>query len=612
MEAAAKVLQCDLKGREAIAIVERMIDASRSSLPTTAKTASVIIVVEGLDGTGKSTLIQNLTDDQKKTLGQAVQGLKSPPDELLHLRAHFDRQPKEVRRAYYSLGNYACAARMKSSVHQGPLVIDRFWPSTVAYALAHDLKAMPDQQPDLLNMPEDLLKLLPTEVPIVCLLLDLPEAERARRVRARAAEMPAGMTLSVTREEEELEQSKAHRERLRAAYGALKIAGQPLAMCDATGTEEQVLQRALEIVCKAREEKPKFIPRSVNWHFTRQCNYSCKFCFHTATSSFFLPKTPEGMQESKQCLRQLRDAGMKKINFSGGEPFLQAKELGELCRFCKEELGLESVTIISNGSLIKEHWFESFGRYVDILAVSCDSFNEETNKFIGRGKGVHIKHLQQVRSWCTQYGVPFKLNSVINIHNFEEDMNEQIAQLNPVRWKVFQCLLLAGENAGEGALRDARALVITSDQFNSFLNRHSSLECLVPEDNAKMRDSYLILDEELRFLNCTDGGKVPSESLRYVSVARALQQAGFDDEMFEKRGGVYNWSRSVQEPKVDIEDLAAHSETQKDEKASKENFVLNMSKHMDDQTWHMKSVVAVGIALFVCMLMRQTHKAKAS
>jgi uncharacterized radical SAM superfamily Fe-S cluster-containing enzyme len=27
-------------------------------------------------------------------------------------------------------------------------------------------------------------------------------------------------------------------------------------------------------------------PVSVNYHFTRQCNYSCGFCFHTAKTSF--------------------------------------------------------------------------------------------------------------------------------------------------------------------------------------------------------------------------------------------------------------------------------------------------------------------------------------
>lgn len=78
------------------------------------------------------------------------------------------------------------------------------------------------------------------------------------------------------------------------------------------------------------------------------------------------------------------------------------------------------------------------GDYLDILAVSCDSFNEDTNKVIGRGQGrkSHLDKLHQVRNWCRDYKVAFKINSVINTYNVDEDMTEQIPDLNPVRWKV--------------------------------------------------------------------------------------------------------------------------------------------------------------------------------
>ena len=54
---------------------------------------------------------------------------------------------------------------------------------------------------------------------------------------------------------------------------------------------------------------------------------------------------------------------MEKINFSGGEPFIhqRAKFVGELTRYCKEDLGLPSVTIVSNGSLVTESWFKKYG-----------------------------------------------------------------------------------------------------------------------------------------------------------------------------------------------------------------------------------------------------------
>jgi hypothetical protein len=45
-------------------------------------------------------------------------------------------------------------------------------------------------------------------------------------------------------------------------------------------------------------------PQSVNYHFTRQCNYQCGFCFHTAKTSFVLP-----IDEAKRGLKMLCEAG---------------------------------------------------------------------------------------------------------------------------------------------------------------------------------------------------------------------------------------------------------------------------------------------------------------
>ena len=103
---------------------------------------------------------------------------------------------------------------------------------------------------------------------------------------------------------------------------------------------------------------------SVNYHITRQCNYSCGFCFHTA-------KTSDGLTEgeARRGLRMLcQKGGMRKINFAGGEPFLKPKFLGNLVRFCKKELGINT-SIITNGSRVTERWFRKYGEYLDILGV---------------------------------------------------------------------------------------------------------------------------------------------------------------------------------------------------------------------------------------------------
>lgn len=282
------------------------------------------------------------------------------------------------------------------------------------------------------------------------------------------------------------------------------------------------------------------VPLSVNYHFSRKCNYKCGFCFHTETTSHVAK-----LGEAKAALTLLAQAGMKKINFAGGEPFLYKNMLGDMVDFCKEDLELESVSIVSNGSNITRKWIEAHAKNLDILAVSCDSFNEETNIAIGRGTGQHIPKLFQISEWCREYGILFKLNTVVCKPNVFEDMNEQVARLAPYRWKCFQVLLVAGENDSATTKRDARKFQITDDQFDEFCHRHRAQKAMVPESNRVMVKSYLILDEYLRFLDRT--GQKPSGSILDVGVDHALKSVFWDTQSFEERGGLYAWNEEMVE-----------------------------------------------------------------
>ncbi|KAJ2987957.1 hypothetical protein HDV02_005873, partial [Globomyces sp. JEL0801] len=128
--------------------------------------------------------------------------------------------------------------------------------------------------------------------------------------------------------------------------------------------------------------KKTVIPISVNYHFTRLCNYSCGFCFHTAKTS-----TRCTIQQAKAVMEKLSNAGMKKLNFAGGEPMLDPRFVGTLAKYCKESLGLESISIVSNGSLLRKSFLQKYAKYIDIIAISCDSFDPKTNAKIGRGDG---------------------------------------------------------------------------------------------------------------------------------------------------------------------------------------------------------------------------------
>lgn len=310
-------------------------------------------------------------------------------------------------------------------------------------------------------------------------------------------------------------------------------------------------------------------PISVNYHFTRKCNAECGFCFHTEKSSYVASEA-----DMKRGLKLLKDAGLRKINFAGGEPFLYPSKLAMLVKYCKVDLKLESVSIISNGTKVTQKWLQENGQFVDVMGVSCDSFDSATNSEIGRGTGQNVEQLFRVRGWCREMGIKFKLNTVVCKFNWQEDMVEQIERLDPFRWKCFQVLVVKGENddaevaqALEDGIaddklkrlskrkRNAHRFIVSDDEFGDFCGRHEHLACFVPESNQLMAMSYLILDEYLCFLDKGDGQEKQSSCILDVGVEAALRQVRWDEQAFKTRGGLYDWSKEAKSASCGTENI---------------------------------------------------------
>ncbi|KAH3745341.1 IFN-inducible and antiviral protein [Pelomyxa schiedti] len=268
---------------------------------------------------------------------------------------------------------------------------------------------------------------------------------------------------------------------------------------------------------------------SVNFHFLRACNYACIFCFHTATRE---PTSPLSLTQCQRGIQKLYDAGTRKINFAGGEPFLRPDQLGAMCKFAH---GLPA----------------RYGPYVDVLGLSIDSFRDPTNQALGRaeisptGARNHRQGVIAAAQICKELGIKVKLNTVVCSLNHDENMADEIAQINPCRWKVFKVLVLENERCAS----NAAAVAITDDQFRAFVARNSprpgddgSVTGVAPivEDNGTMQNSYVILDERMRFLDCSLGQKVPGPSILDVGVTDAFRAVKFDVHSFERRDG--NWT----------------------------------------------------------------------
>ncbi|MEM7104868.1 MAG: viperin family antiviral radical SAM protein [Bacteroidota bacterium] len=285
----------------------------------------------------------------------------------------------------------------------------------------------------------------------------------------------------------------------------------------------------------------EFIP-SVNYHLWEPCNMRCKFCFATFqdVKRSILPKGHLQRKKALQVVQKLADFGFQKITFAGGEPTL-CPWLPELIA-CAKNAGLTTM-IVSNGSGLSSKFLEANKHYLDWVAISIDSLNPLTNLVAGRAitanKPFQEKEYRTLVDNVKQAGYRLKINTVVNRSNFKERMNDFIRGVKPERWKIFQVLPINGQN--DQTIDD---FIISDSEFRTFINNHNDLNdiiIVVPETNAQIKGSYVMVDPAGRFFDNSNGEHNYSKPILEVGVFNAIQEVDYDLSKFISRGGFYKW-----------------------------------------------------------------------
>lgn len=274
------------------------------------------------------------------------------------------------------------------------------------------------------------------------------------------------------------------------------------------------------------------VPVAVNYHLYKPCNARCRFCFAT----FRDVHGQLGLEDARRLMGALWDAGTEKLNFAGGEPTLHP-HIGELIHGAKQ-LGLVT-SIVTNGARL-DRLLDRHAPDLDWVGLSVDSAREDVEVALGRSRGAYVERSVALADRARSAGVRVKLNTVVTRLSWDEDMSHLVRRIRPERWKVFQVLPIAGQNDGS-----VEPLLITNDEFRSFVDRHAGLasEGLAPivEDNDAMKGSYVMVDPLGRFYGNASGRHVYSDPILDVGVESALAQVGFSIAKFDARGGRYSW-----------------------------------------------------------------------
>jgi radical S-adenosyl methionine domain-containing protein 2 len=160
-----------------------------------------LVAIEGLDGSGKSTVARRLTERLEATL------VENPPRGWKTERTAADRADEVTRRAFYLRGNRAATAEAEATLSSGrPVVMDRSAASTLAFG-----EATAGRVAAASSWPADLRR------PDLLVLLNVPEDVRLERIAGRQ---------TWTTEERTLAADGAFRRRVLegyAAFGAIEI-----------------------------------------------------------------------------------------------------------------------------------------------------------------------------------------------------------------------------------------------------------------------------------------------------------------------------------------------------------------------------------------------------
>ena len=158
------------------------------------------IVIEGLDGTGKSTLVFKLAERLGAVQLACPPLLKAPELSKGDLRSYFDGRPPAKRRAYYRATNLIASEQAERALQSHHVVMDRYWTSTVAYSAldADDVGWGEGRYPPELREPDAVI------------LLTVDEANRTKRMSVRGG--------SATSEEQNLAGDVTGRKAVLQAY----------------------------------------------------------------------------------------------------------------------------------------------------------------------------------------------------------------------------------------------------------------------------------------------------------------------------------------------------------------------------------------------------------
>ena len=206
---------------------------------------------------------------------------------------------------------------------------------------------------------------------------------------------------------------------------------------------------------------------------TNKCNLSCNYCYQNSSPEIDTSKYLT-RQEWMKIINVLDDLGVKKITFTGGEPFI-SPDFRDILKHCSKRKF--SIRIDTNSSLMKEDDFV-FAKNNDItLAFNLNSHN----------KKIH-DHYKMEGSWdkvvnailkAKKYNIPIEINSILTKRNIItiDNFVDFCRRLGVVRLRLVPILLSGRAKTMNNEMPSTKSIVRLRKKISSYKGIEVTLGC---------------------------------------------------------------------------------------------------------------------------------------
>ena len=143
---------------------------------------------------------------------------------------------------------------------------------------------------------------------------------------------------------------------------------------------------------------------------TDRCNLRCRYCMPEGGISTIPMEELLSYEEIETVCRIAADMGIRKIRLTGGEPLVRL-EVAKLVRMLRQIDGIDSVTMTTNGILLKQHLDELLEAGLSGVNISLDTLDPERFRNI-TGVDALDQVLDSIHA-CLDRGLQTKVNTVL-------------------------------------------------------------------------------------------------------------------------------------------------------------------------------------------------------